>query len=149
MHGLRMNAEQVFFDGWPVLLRTAVVGVLAYSILIVFLRATGKRTLSKMNAFDFVVTVALGSTLASILLSRTRSTRRPDPWGIAFSRNRMTIAAVPASTQMILLQTLIVAEDGGDRGQSRQQPVQPADDHQDGGDDKDRFHDWLRHDGRS
>ncbi len=30
----------------------------------------GKRTLSKMNAFDFVVTVALGSTLASILLSK-------------------------------------------------------------------------------
>src|SRR5690606_19709687 len=49
--------------------RTLVVGVLAYVSLIFFLRATGKRTLSKMNAFDFVVTVALGSTLATILLS--------------------------------------------------------------------------------
>src|SRR5690606_10482751 len=30
----------------------------------------GKRTLSKMNAFDFVVTVALGSTLATVLLAK-------------------------------------------------------------------------------
>src|SRR5699024_9452108 len=29
----------------------------------------GKRTLAKLNAFDLVVTVALGSTLATILLS--------------------------------------------------------------------------------
>jgi uncharacterized membrane protein YcaP (DUF421 family) len=33
------------------------------------LRVSGKRTLAKMNAFDLVVTVALGSTLATILLS--------------------------------------------------------------------------------
>lgn len=50
--------------------RTAVVGVLAYLSLIVLLRLSGKRTLSKFNAFDFVVTIALGSTLATILLSR-------------------------------------------------------------------------------
>jgi uncharacterized membrane protein YcaP (DUF421 family) len=31
---------------------------------------SGKRTLAKMNAFDFVVTVALGSTLATILISK-------------------------------------------------------------------------------
>jgi uncharacterized membrane protein YcaP (DUF421 family) len=58
------------FDGWGTLLRTAVVGVLAYVCLVVLLRVTGKRTLSKMNAFDFVVTVALGSTLATILLNK-------------------------------------------------------------------------------
>ncbi len=62
--------EQVFFDGWAPLVRTLVAGVLAYLALIVFLRATGKRTLSKMNAFDFVVTVALGSTLAAVLLNK-------------------------------------------------------------------------------
>ncbi|HCX66031.1 MAG TPA: DUF421 domain-containing protein, partial [Rhodobiaceae bacterium] len=42
-----------------------------YAMLIVFLRISGKRTLSKMNAFDLVVTVALGSTLATVLLSRS------------------------------------------------------------------------------
>lgn len=59
----------MFFKGWPVLGRTLLVGVLAYIIMVLFIRLAGKRTLSKMNAFDLVVTVALGSTLASILLS--------------------------------------------------------------------------------
>ena len=62
--------ERIFFDSWSALGRTALIGVLAYCALLLLLRASGKRTLSKMNAFDFVVTVALGSTLASILLSR-------------------------------------------------------------------------------
>lgn len=47
-----------------------VVGILAYLGLVAFLRISGKRTLSKLNAFDLVVTVALGSTLATILLSK-------------------------------------------------------------------------------
>lgn len=61
--------EHIFFDGWDAPLRTFVIGLLAYLLLIVMLRVSGKRTLSKMNAFDFIVTVAMGSTLASILLS--------------------------------------------------------------------------------
>lgn len=52
------------------LLRIVVVGGLAYGGLVVFLRLTGKRTLTKLNAFDLVVTVALGSTLATVLLNR-------------------------------------------------------------------------------
>lgn len=60
----------MFFDGWGDLVRLLVVGTCAYIGLIVILRATGKRTLSKMNAFDLVITVALGSTLSSALLSQ-------------------------------------------------------------------------------
>jgi uncharacterized membrane protein YcaP (DUF421 family) len=60
----------MFFDGWTGLLRVAVVGTLAYAALVLLLRVTGKRTLSKLNAFDLVVTVALGSTLATVLLSK-------------------------------------------------------------------------------
>ena len=52
------------------LLRVLVVGPLAYLLLIAVLRVSGKRTLAKMNAFDFIVTVALGSTLATVLLSK-------------------------------------------------------------------------------
>lgn len=62
--------SEMFFNGWESLLRTLVVGVLAYCALVLFLRVAGKRTLSKMNAFDWVVTVALGSTLATILLNQ-------------------------------------------------------------------------------
>lgn len=60
----------MFFDGWESLLRTLIVGVLAYVVLVFFLRISGKRTLSKLNAFDLIVTVALGSTLATVLLSK-------------------------------------------------------------------------------
>ncbi len=59
----------MFFQGWAGLGRVVVVGALAYVALVLLLRVSGKRTLSKMNAFDLVVTVALGSTLATILLS--------------------------------------------------------------------------------
>jgi uncharacterized membrane protein YcaP (DUF421 family) len=62
--------EKILFDNFPALLRTAVIGVLAYASLVALLRISGRRTLSKMNAFDFVVTVALGSTLATILLNK-------------------------------------------------------------------------------
>jgi uncharacterized membrane protein YcaP (DUF421 family) len=59
----------MWFDSWSQLVRVILVGAAAYAFLIVSLRVSGKRTLSQMNAFDFVVTVALGSTLATILLS--------------------------------------------------------------------------------
>ncbi|MQM26871.1 DUF421 domain-containing protein [Glycomyces albidus] len=59
----------MFFDSWGGLLRVAVIGACAYVSLVVVLRLSGKRTLGKMNAFDLVVTVALGSTLATVLLS--------------------------------------------------------------------------------
>lgn len=60
----------VFFDTWEDIGRLLVVGAFAYIGLVAFLRIAGKRTLSKLNAFDLVVTVALGSTLATIILSR-------------------------------------------------------------------------------
>lgn len=59
----------MFFDSWGDLLRVAVIAVLAYGGLILVLRVSGKRTLAKWNAFDLVVTVALGSTLATLLLT--------------------------------------------------------------------------------
>ena len=65
-----MTLEVMFFDGWRPILRTLLVGVLSYAALVAMLRVTGKRTLSKLNAFDLVVTVALGSTMATVLTSR-------------------------------------------------------------------------------
>jgi uncharacterized membrane protein YcaP (DUF421 family) len=62
--------ERFFFSGWESILRTLLVGVLAYIALVTLLRLSGKRTLSKLNAFDLIVTVALGSTLASALLTK-------------------------------------------------------------------------------
>ena len=62
--------NDLLFAGWSHIGRTALLGLMAYVLLIVFLRVSGKRTLAKMNAFDLVVTVALGSCLATILLSK-------------------------------------------------------------------------------
>lgn len=59
----------MWFDSWSDVLRVVLVGAAAYAVLVLVLRVSGKRTLAKLNAFDLVVTVALGSTLATILLS--------------------------------------------------------------------------------
>ena len=59
----------MFTTSWETLGETLLTGVLAYVGLVIILRFSGKRTLSKLNAFDFVVTVALGSTLAATLTS--------------------------------------------------------------------------------
>ena len=61
----------MLFDSWAGLGRVLLVGSLAYVSLVLLLRVSGKRTLSKLNAFDLVVTVALGSTLATVLLSKS------------------------------------------------------------------------------
>ncbi len=61
----------MFFESWYGLLRVVVVAPLAYGGLVFILRVSGKRTLAKLNAYDLVVTVALGSILATILLSKT------------------------------------------------------------------------------
>ena len=61
------------FNGLNYLLNTISVGILAYIGVIVLLRISGKRTLSKWNSFDFVVTIAFGSILATVLLSAKTS----------------------------------------------------------------------------
>ncbi len=63
----------MFFSDWDDLWRVLAVGTLAYAALVVFLRLSGKRTLTKLNAFDLVITVALGSTLSSVLLDKSIS----------------------------------------------------------------------------
>ena len=60
----------MFFDTLHGLMRVLVISVLAYAWLVFVLRLSGKRSLAKLNAFDLVVTVALGSTLATVLLTK-------------------------------------------------------------------------------
>lgn len=59
----------MWFDSLDDVVRVVVAGAVAYVTLVAVLRISGKRTLAKLNAFDLVVTVAFGSTLATILLS--------------------------------------------------------------------------------
>ena len=60
----------MFFDNFAGLARIVVAAVLSYAWLVLVVRMAGKRSLAKLNAFDLVVTVALGSTLATVVLSK-------------------------------------------------------------------------------
>lgn len=62
--------EHMFFDSWQSSVRTFVITILAYVALVLMLRVSGNRTLSKMNAFDLIVTITLGSCLSAIALNK-------------------------------------------------------------------------------
>ena len=62
--------DKVFFNSWESLGRIALLTVLSYVTVVVLLRISGKRTLSKMNPADFIVTLALGSTLSTMILNK-------------------------------------------------------------------------------
>ncbi len=98
------------FDDLAALIRLIVVGVLSYAALVAILRVSGKRTLSQMNAFDFVVTVALGSTLATVLLSRDIS----------------LVEGVAAQALLVLLQLVITWSSQRSRLISRLVKSEPA-----------------------
>ena len=59
----------MWFSSLDPIVRVLLIGPVAYVAMVVAIRLSGKRVLSKLNAFDMVVTVALGSLLATILTS--------------------------------------------------------------------------------
>ncbi|KRD05115.1 hypothetical protein ASE21_21130 [Flavobacterium sp. Root901] len=61
--------EKVFFQDWQTIGKVALTTITAFVTLFLFVRISGKRTLSKLNAFDFVVSIALGSTLSDMMLA--------------------------------------------------------------------------------
>lgn len=60
----------MFFTDFQTILRITIIGILAYILVIFIIRTAGKRSLSQMNAFDFVVTITLGSIIANILINQ-------------------------------------------------------------------------------
>lgn len=62
--------KELFFKDWESVGHVALCALIAYFILFLFIRISGKRTLSKLTAFDFVVTITLGSTLSSMILAK-------------------------------------------------------------------------------
>ncbi|UUV20881.1 DUF421 domain-containing protein [Paenimyroides aestuarii] len=60
--------KDLFFKNWESLYHILICGTIAYLSLFIFIKISGKRTLAKLNAFDFVVSVTLGSILSSIIL---------------------------------------------------------------------------------
>jgi len=61
----------IFFNSWEDILRVIISGLVAYPGLIFLMRVFGKRSLSKLNMFDFIITIALGSVFASVVTLRS------------------------------------------------------------------------------
>lgn len=55
---------------WQSVGHIAICAAISFVALFLFIRISGKRTLSKLNAFDFIVSVSMGSTLSSMILSK-------------------------------------------------------------------------------
>jgi uncharacterized membrane protein YcaP (DUF421 family) len=67
--GLMQHAP-IFFQDWYNVERTITLSIVGYAALFTMLRVSGKRTLSKLNVFDFVFVVAVGSVFASMIISK-------------------------------------------------------------------------------
>lgn len=65
--------SEMVWNGWIPVLEAVFLAVCAYLLLLAFLRISGKRATGKLNMFDWVVTVALGSMLATTILSQNTS----------------------------------------------------------------------------
>jgi len=65
-----MDNVVFFYGGSEPLVRIIVVGTLAYFSLIILLRISGQRTLAQLNSFDFVITIAIGSTLGRLITAK-------------------------------------------------------------------------------
>ncbi|AVR44464.1 DUF421 domain-containing protein [Christiangramia fulva] len=61
--------EKWFTSDWPSLLAIILTTLGIYLAVIIFTRLAGKRSFSKMSSFDFAMTVAVGSLIATTVLS--------------------------------------------------------------------------------
>ena len=59
-----------FFESWYNVGRTVTLSVVGFLAMITLLRVSGKRTLSKLNVFDFVFVVAVGSVFAASIMEK-------------------------------------------------------------------------------
>jgi uncharacterized membrane protein YcaP (DUF421 family) len=61
------------FSSWQTIFMAVISTVGIYIVLIVFTRISGLRSFSKMSSFDFAITIAIGSVLASTILFKPPS----------------------------------------------------------------------------
>lgn len=62
-----------FFTSWASIGRIALLATIVYVVLVFALRLVGERSLAKMSGYDLVITIALGSLIATIPLQKTIS----------------------------------------------------------------------------
>ncbi|AEV32111.1 putative membrane protein [Owenweeksia hongkongensis DSM 17368] len=65
--------EEYFTTTTTTAIAIILTAICTYAVLITFTRIAGKRSFSKMSSFDFAMTVAVGSLLATTILSSSVS----------------------------------------------------------------------------
>ena len=65
--------EKWFEASWTSIIAILLTALGIYLAIILFTRLAGKRSFSKMSSFDFAMTVAVGSIIASTILSKSVS----------------------------------------------------------------------------
>jgi uncharacterized membrane protein YcaP (DUF421 family) len=68
MPSAELLSVPLWFESWTALLRIAVFSAVTYVALTLLIRLYGKRTISKLNPGDFVITVAIGSVAGSMIV---------------------------------------------------------------------------------
>jgi uncharacterized membrane protein YcaP (DUF421 family) len=63
----------MWLSSWGEVGRVAAFTVIGYSAVLLGVRLAGKRSIAKKNASDFIVTVAIGSSVAAMILTETVS----------------------------------------------------------------------------
>jgi uncharacterized membrane protein YcaP (DUF421 family) len=61
------------FDSWEHVLRSALTAAAIYIVIVVAIRVVGEKALAKMSGYDMIVTVALGSLVATLPLTTSVS----------------------------------------------------------------------------
>ncbi len=56
-----------FWTGWSAIWHTLLIGTVGYLTLVILLRGTGPRTMSKMTPLDFVIAITLGSAFGRVV----------------------------------------------------------------------------------
>lgn len=76
--------EDFLFDGWTGIAKILIAAPVIYILVVALTRVSGKRSASQMNNFDWIVTVAIGSLVASAVLSQ----------GVAIAEAALAITAL-------------------------------------------------------
>lgn len=59
----------MWFDDWASLVQIAVKSVIGFAAVVLLLRVAGKRSITKLNAFDLILIFTVGSILATTIIN--------------------------------------------------------------------------------
>lgn len=109
----------MIWNGWTPLVQAVLMATVGYLVLVLLVRVTGPRTMSKMTPLDFVLAVTLGSVFARLITAEKASVTQlvwalvvlvALQWFLAWARSRSTLAR-----RLLDHPPVVLYEDGGMR----------------------------------